>query len=259
MLTVQRTATAQALVSFRGNRYSVPPELAGAQVTVTHRLGATHIELATSSGIVIARHHLAPAGAGATVRDTGHVLALERAAMAAFTTDAPHRRKQRIPPGPTARAAADGPARQPPRTAPSTPDTPTSELGAEVVVDLARYAAAAQEGTPSDEHTDQHGHQHGHGHGHGHGSPNTEHAGAGQPLPAAARPPRHAQAAPAAEHLPAVLDRAATEKLSLTATLERLLALEVDATQARRLAGRLRFASLPTPAQGVGKVAMSGC
>ncbi|MHA6797717.1 IS21-like element helper ATPase IstB (plasmid) [Pseudonocardia bannensis] len=52
----------------------------------------------------------------------------------------------------------------------------------------------------------------------------------------------------AAEALPAVLDHAATEKLSLTAALERLLALEVDATEARRLAGRLRFASLPTPA-----------
>ena len=49
----------------------------------------------------------------------------------------------------------------------------------------------------------------------------------------------------AAEQLPAVLDRAAAEKLSLTAALERLLALEVQATQARRLAGRLRFASLP--------------
>ena len=52
----------------------------------------------------------------------------------------------------------------------------------------------------------------------------------------------------AAEHLPTVLDRAAAEKLSLTAALEHLLALEVDATEARRLAGRLRFASLPTPA-----------
>ena len=45
-----------------------------------------------------------------------------------------------------------------------------------------------------------------------------------------------------------MLDHAAAEKLSLTAALERLLALEVDATEARRLAGRLRFASLPTPA-----------
>ena len=52
----------------------------------------------------------------------------------------------------------------------------------------------------------------------------------------------------AAEALPAVLDQAATEQLSLTAALERLLSIEVDATEARRLAGRLRFASLPTPA-----------
>ena len=52
----------------------------------------------------------------------------------------------------------------------------------------------------------------------------------------------------AAEHLPIVLDAAAAEGLSLTAALERLLAVEVQATEARRLAGRLRFASLPTPA-----------
>jgi DNA replication protein DnaC len=52
----------------------------------------------------------------------------------------------------------------------------------------------------------------------------------------------------AAEHLPAVLDQATAEGLSLTAALERLLAAEVTATQARRLAGRLRFACLPTPA-----------
>jgi len=52
----------------------------------------------------------------------------------------------------------------------------------------------------------------------------------------------------AAEHLPTVLDQATAEHLSVTATLERLLAIEVDATVARRLAGRLRFACLPTPA-----------
>ena len=45
-----------------------------------------------------------------------------------------------------------------------------------------------------------------------------------------------------------MIDQAAAEQLSLTAALERLLAIEVDATEARRLAGRLRFASLPTPA-----------
>jgi DNA replication protein DnaC len=52
----------------------------------------------------------------------------------------------------------------------------------------------------------------------------------------------------AAEHLPGVLDAAATEGLSMTAALERLLAIEVAATQDRRLASRLRFACLPTPA-----------
>jgi DNA replication protein DnaC len=52
----------------------------------------------------------------------------------------------------------------------------------------------------------------------------------------------------AAQALPGVLDAARTENLSLTAAHERLLALEVTETEARRLAGRLRFASLPSPA-----------
>jgi DNA replication protein DnaC len=52
----------------------------------------------------------------------------------------------------------------------------------------------------------------------------------------------------AAEQLPAVLDQVSAEGLSMTVALERLLALEVEATEARRLAGRLRFACLPTPA-----------
>lgn len=52
----------------------------------------------------------------------------------------------------------------------------------------------------------------------------------------------------AAEALPSVLDRAQKDGLSMTAALEQLLSIEVDATEARRLAGRLRFACLPTPA-----------
>lgn len=52
----------------------------------------------------------------------------------------------------------------------------------------------------------------------------------------------------AAEALPAVLDAASAEGLSLTVALERLLAVEVEASTARRLAGRLRFACLPTSA-----------
>jgi len=49
----------------------------------------------------------------------------------------------------------------------------------------------------------------------------------------------------AAEQLPTILDAAGAEKLSTTATLERLLDAEVHATEDRRLSGRLRFASLP--------------
>ncbi len=52
----------------------------------------------------------------------------------------------------------------------------------------------------------------------------------------------------AAEALPSVLEQAASENLSATATLEKLLRIEVDETEARRLTGRLRFANLQTPA-----------
>lgn len=52
----------------------------------------------------------------------------------------------------------------------------------------------------------------------------------------------------AAAALPAVLDQAKTDNLTLTAALERLLRIEVSATEARRLTGRLRFANLPSPA-----------
>ncbi len=49
----------------------------------------------------------------------------------------------------------------------------------------------------------------------------------------------------AAEHLAAELDRAQREKATATQVLERLLAIEVQATRARRLRGRLRFARYP--------------
>jgi hypothetical protein len=98
-----------------------------------------------SSGTIIARHVLATPGAGATVRDSGHVRALERAALAAFTTAAPHRSKQRIPPGPAARAAAHTlrTSAAPPEPA-TDPAIPGSRTPGEVVVDLAAYAAAAK-------------------------------------------------------------------------------------------------------------------
>jgi DNA replication protein DnaC len=51
----------------------------------------------------------------------------------------------------------------------------------------------------------------------------------------------------AAEALPGVLDEARERNQPLVAALERLLAVEVEATEARRLASRLRFACLPAP------------
>jgi transposase len=136
-VSVARTVSAQALVSFRGNRYSVAPELARTSVIVLCRLGAGHLDIATATGTVIARHALAPPGAGVMVRDHGHVLALEQAAMTAASTAAPHRRKQRIPPGPAALAAAGAL-----RAAGTNPAAAQPAAG-DGVIDLARYAAAA--------------------------------------------------------------------------------------------------------------------
>lgn len=131
-LTVERKVTAQALVAFRGNRYSTPPELAHTAVNVTWRLGSPLIDIATPSGIVIARHVLATQGAGVMVRDHVHVTALDLAAMNASTSAPPHRRKQRIPPGPAAQAAAA-----------AITATTTNGCATGVVVDLSKYAKAA--------------------------------------------------------------------------------------------------------------------
>jgi transposase len=140
----QRTASRQALVAYRGNRYTVPPELAAARVVVTRPVGGEFIDIATASGIVIARHKLLADGLGATVRDAGHVIALDAAAMAAANTGRPHRRKQRIPPGPAARAAA-GELRQRLTTS-QTPNTTESDTAAtdSTVIDLSVYERAAQ-------------------------------------------------------------------------------------------------------------------
>ena len=138
-ITEQRTVSAQALVAWRGNFYSVPPELARAQVSVSQRLGAGVVEIATassgSSGIVIARHQAEPDGAGVVVRDHGHVVALERLVLSGHDTRAPHRRKERIPPGPDALAAA---------AALQARNEPANRLDAGVVIDLTKYAQAAE-------------------------------------------------------------------------------------------------------------------
>ncbi|BBZ42110.1 transcriptional regulator [Mycobacterium conspicuum] len=140
-----RTASRQALVSYRGNRYSVPPELAAANVVVSHPVGGDFIDIATASGIVIARHRMAGDGLGVMVRDSGHVIALDTAAMATAATGRPHRRKERIPPGPAAKAAAAQLLHL--KQAPSIAVESSSSSTDSTVIDLSAYERAAQNRT----------------------------------------------------------------------------------------------------------------
>jgi transposase len=145
-LSVSRKVSPQALVEFRGNYYSAPPGMPGAQVSVRLRLGADVLHIATAAGAVVAAHRLAPAGAGQVVRDDGHVVALEKAVLAAFSDAGQCRHKTRRPPSPAARAEA---ARL--------QGLPADNPAARVVIDMAAYAATAarlgQASPPADQPT----------------------------------------------------------------------------------------------------------
>ena len=139
-LSETRVVSRQALVGYRGNQYSVPPELASTTVTVTQTVGSRMIDIATTTGIVVARHRLEPDGAGVQVRDHTHVTALNTMAItAAAAARGPHRRKERIPPGETALAAAATLRGD----QPTTTNTSSSSSSSGTVVDLASYERAA--------------------------------------------------------------------------------------------------------------------
>lgn len=129
-ITVERPVGRSALLSFQGNRYSVPAALAGAPlVTLRARLGEQTVRIWSAAGVLVATHRRAPAGAGQIVRSAEHALGLEQAVLGAFTTRPPCRRKQNRPPGERSLvAAAELRGEQP----------------AAVVVDLERYAQLAQ-------------------------------------------------------------------------------------------------------------------
>jgi transposase len=124
----ERSVSAACLVSYEGNRYSVPPGLHGQRVRVRRRLGSEEVELVSAAGTVVARHRLAPAGAGALRRSEEHRVALEEVVLASLTGARPCRRKANRPPGAEAlRAAAALAGEQ-----------------RDVVVDLSRYARYAE-------------------------------------------------------------------------------------------------------------------
>ncbi|MGH3433419.1 MAG: Mu transposase domain-containing protein, partial [Thermocrispum sp.] len=141
---IERVVSAQALVAFRGNSYSVGPGMSGSTVIVRHRLGGGLVEITTANGVVLARHRREPDGAGVIVRAAEHVLALEHAVLATFSDRAPCRAKQRRPPSAAALAAAD-------RIRETSHSVGAGQrAGERVVVDLAAYAAAT---APAVSHT----------------------------------------------------------------------------------------------------------
>ncbi|MFD0032371.1 Mu transposase domain-containing protein [Streptomyces sp. NPDC055059] len=130
-----RTVSPQALVSFAGNFYSVPPGLTGAQVIVRIRLGEDTLHVITAGRAIVAQHHRAPDGAGQTIRDAGHVIALERAVLASFSDRAPCRTKVRRPPSAAALEEAERLRGQ----------SVESDVANRVVIDLSHYAAVADQ------------------------------------------------------------------------------------------------------------------
>jgi transposase len=137
-VAVERVVSAQALVAFRGNFYSIGPGMSGATVSVRHRLADPLLEITTLTGVVLARHRREPDGAGVIVRATEHVVALEHAVLARFSDRAPCRSKQRRPPSVAARTVADR------IRGAGAGERAGERVGERVVVDLAAYAAAAQ-------------------------------------------------------------------------------------------------------------------
>jgi hypothetical protein len=97
------------------------------------RLGDDVLRIATAGRAVIAQHRRAPRGSGQTVRDDGHVMALERAVLASFSDRAPCKTKVRRPPSAAALAEAERL-----RGLPAAGDP-----AERVVIDLSHYAAVA--------------------------------------------------------------------------------------------------------------------
>ena len=131
-IRLERTVAANGLVSVWGNQYSVPPQIIGAVVDVTHRHGTNTIDIARNKR-VITSHTLAPAGAHRIVRLPEHTRALENVVLGAFTTDRPCQTKLNRPPTQAALAIASQLG---------------ADLAAEPVVDLDVYRQIT-EGDPS--------------------------------------------------------------------------------------------------------------
>ena len=218
------TVSRQALMAYRGNRYSVPPELAATQVRDTRRLGDGVLDIVTTSQI--------------TVADTGWLRTGPGRSCAITDTSMPSNRQRWPVPRPGAgHTAAKNPSRPDPTLVPPQKHCATTPLTMKGRLPPLRRQLPTwplrarcprkeypEMATTPDTATSASLYQRLRGH--------------------LATLKLH----DVAEALPSVLDQAQKQGLPMTAALEQLLSIEVDATEARRLAGRLRFARLPTPA-----------
>ncbi len=98
-IVVERIASRSALVLFETNKYSVPAGYASQTLTVRARVGEPHLRIVTATGIKVATHRRAPAGAEQTIRTSEHATQLEKAVLDAFTTQTAGRSKTNRPPG----------------------------------------------------------------------------------------------------------------------------------------------------------------
>ncbi len=217
-VSVARIVSAQALVAFRGNFYSIGPGLSGATVTVRRRLDTNMIEVATTGGVVLARHRREPDGAGVIARQTSmwspsSTQCWPRSATGPLPD-------QRTTPTLTGGAPGGGPTarrcRQPPATtswltSPTTPPRPRPRP---------HYCWPNARTPPW------------------RWSPMSEAPRTHSEAETYQRLRAHLaflKLADAAQALPGLLDEARTSKLPLIDTLERLLDVEVTATEDRRL------------------------
>jgi hypothetical protein len=105
-IEVKRPVDERASVAFRGNRYSVPPGLLGATMTLRQRLGTVSLDVVSMAGVVLVTHRLAPPGAGSMVRTPQHHAALQAVVLSQFLTARPCDRKANRPPGEVALSEA---------------------------------------------------------------------------------------------------------------------------------------------------------
>jgi len=104
-ISVERQASRKALVAYDGNHYSIDAAHAGRTVTVIARVGEPTLRIVSAAGELIGEHRLAVAGGAQTIRTREHAQALERAVLAAFTTETACSRKRNRPPSDASLAA----------------------------------------------------------------------------------------------------------------------------------------------------------